>query len=121
MFSLLNALERDGLKCFKAENGKEALKYSAALFDRSLRNNVVFAAHNLASDESFNEFQLILCRNVLIYFNQDLQNKVMNLFYNSLCTFGILGLGNKESLLLTNKQKCLEPIDKKEKVFIKTA
>jgi chemotaxis protein methyltransferase CheR len=95
-------------------------QYNAALFDRSLRNNVVFAPHNLATDQSFNEFQLILCRNVLIYFNQELQNRVMNLFYDSLCTFGILGLGNKESLLFTDKQKCFERIDNKEKIFIKT-
>jgi chemotaxis protein methyltransferase CheR len=94
-------------------------QYNAALFDRSLRNNVVFAPHNLASDQSFNEFQLILCRNVLIYFNQHLQNKVMNLFYESLCTFGVLGLGNKESLLFTDKQNRFDAIDKKQKVFIK--
>ena len=96
-------------------------QYNAALFDRSLRNNIVFAPHNLASDQSFNEFQLILCRNVLIYFNQELQNKVMNLFYDSLCSFGILGLGNKESLLFTDKQKCFDPIDQKQKIFIKIA
>jgi chemotaxis protein methyltransferase CheR len=94
-------------------------QYNAALFDRSLRNNVVFAPHNLASDQSFNEFQLILCRNVLIYFNQHLQYKVMNLFYESLCTFGVLGLGNKESLLFTDKQNRFDAIDKKQKVFIK--
>ena len=95
--------------------------YNAALLDRSLRNNIVFAPHNLATDQSFNEFHLILCRNVLIYFNQDLQNKVMNLFYDSLCMFGILGLGNKESLLFTDKQKCFDSIDKKQKVFLKIA
>ena len=96
-------------------------QYNAALFDRNLRNNIVFAPHNLASDQSFNEFQLILCRNVLIYFNQNLQNKVMSLFYDSLCTFGILGLGNKESLLFTDKQTYFDAIDKKQKIFIKTA
>ena len=96
-------------------------QYNAALFDRSLRNNIVFAPHNLASDQSFNEFHLILCRNVLIYFNQALQNKVINLFYDSLCMFGILGLGNKESLLFTNKNNRFDVIDKKQKVFIKVA
>ena len=96
-------------------------QYNAALFDKSLRDNVVFAPHNLASDQSFNEFQLILCRNVLIYFNQELQNKVMNLFYDSLCMFGILGLGNKESLLFTDKQRRFDAIDQKQKVFIKTS
>lgn len=95
-------------------------QYDSALFDRNLRNNIVFAPHNLAVDQSFNEFQLILCRNVLIYFNQELQNKVINLFHNSLCTFGILGLGNKESLLFTDKQKSFDIIDKTQKIFMKT-
>lgn len=94
-------------------------QYNAALFDRSLRNNIVFAPHNLASDQSFNEFQLILCRNVLIYFNQGLQNRVMNLFYDSLCPFGVLGLGNKESLLFTEKKTRFEPIDQKQKIFMR--
>ncbi|HYF67290.1 MAG TPA: protein-glutamate O-methyltransferase CheR [Ohtaekwangia sp.] len=94
--------------------------YNHAIFDRSLKKNMVFAPHNLATDQSFNEFQLILCRNVLIYFNQELQNKVINLFYDSLCTFGFLGLGNKESLLFTDKKSCFEMLDKKEKIFMKT-
>lgn len=92
----------------------------AALFARHLKDNVVFAPHNLAVDQSFNEFHLILCRNVLIYFNQKLQNKVINLFYESLCTFGILGLGNKESLLFTDKVKSFDVVDKAQKIFIKT-
>lgn len=96
-------------------------QYSAAMFDKSLRNNIVFAPHNLATDQSFNEFQLILCRNVLIYFNQELQNKVMNLFYDSLCMFGILGLGMKESLLFTDKQNRFDSIDRKQKIFLKTS
>jgi chemotaxis protein methyltransferase CheR len=96
-------------------------EYNAALIDKSLRNNIVFAPHNLASDQSFNEFQLILCRNVLIYFNHELQNRVMNLFYESLCPFGILGLGNKESLSFTDKSKFFDIIDKKEKIFIKSS
>jgi chemotaxis protein methyltransferase CheR len=75
--------------------------------------------HNLAMDRSFNEFQLILCRNVLIYFNQSLQNKVIELFYESLCVFGFLALGNKESLLFSDKRKCFEEVDKREKIFMK--
>jgi chemotaxis protein methyltransferase CheR len=75
--------------------------------------------HNLAMDKSFNEFQLILCRNVLIYFNQALQSKVISLFYESLCPFGFLALGNKESLLFAEKRNCFEEIDKKEKIFMK--
>jgi chemotaxis protein methyltransferase CheR len=94
-------------------------KYNSALIDKSLKQNVVFSIHNLAVDRSFNEFQLILCRNVLIYFNQSLQNKVLNLFYESLCPFGFLALGNKESLLFSDKQKHFEDVDKREKIYIK--
>ena len=94
-------------------------KYNSVMFDKSLKKNIVFAAHNLAVDRSFNEFQLIICRNVLIYFNQQLQNKVINLFYESLCPFGFLGIGNKESLLFSNQRKQFEEIDRKEKIFMK--
>jgi chemotaxis protein methyltransferase CheR len=94
-------------------------KYNSVIFDKSLKQNIVFAAHNLAVDKSFNEFQLIICRNVLIYFNQQLQSKVINLFHESLCPFGFLGLGNKESLLFSEARKHFEEIDRKEKIFIK--
>ncbi|MGC4101139.1 CheR family methyltransferase [Ferruginibacter sp.] len=94
-------------------------KYNSVIFDKSLKQNIVFSAHNLAVDKSFNEFQLIICRNVLIYFNQQLQNKVIDLFYESLCTFGFLGLGNKESLLFSAKRKHFEDVDRKEKIFMK--
>jgi len=94
-------------------------KYNSVMFDKSLKQNIVFAPHNLAVDRSFNEFQLILCRNVLIYFNQHLQNKVINLFYESLCPFGFLGLGSKESLLFSDKKKHFEETDRKEKIFMK--
>lgn len=94
-------------------------KYNSVMFDKSLKQNIVFAAHNLAVDKSFNEFQLIVCRNVLIYFNQQLQNKVISLFYESLCPFGFLGLGNKESLLFSDKRKHFDETDRKEKIFMK--
>jgi chemotaxis protein methyltransferase CheR len=94
-------------------------KYNSVLWDKTLRQNIVFSVHNLAMDKSFNEFQLILCRNVLIYFNQSLQNKVIELFYDSLCVFGFLALGNKESLLFSQKQKCFDDIDRKEKIYMK--
>ena len=94
-------------------------KYNSVLFDKSLKQNIVFSPHNLAADKSFNEFQLIICRNVLIYFNQQLQNKVINLFYESLCSFGFLALGNKESLLFTDKKNDFEDVDKKERIFMK--
>lgn len=94
-------------------------RYNFALFDRSLTKNTVFAPHNLVTDKTFNEFQLIICRNVLIYFNEDLQNKVIDLFYESLCNFGFLALGNKESLLFMDKKNQFQEIDRKEKIFIK--
>lgn len=95
-------------------------KYNSVIFDKSLRQNVVFSAHNLAADKSFNEFQLIICRNVLIYFNQKLQSRVISLFYDSLCMFGFLGLGSKESLLFSDRKKCFEEIDRREKIFMKS-
>jgi len=95
-------------------------KYNSVMFDRSLKQNIVFSPHNLAVDNSFNEFQLVICRNVLIYFNQQLQNKVISLFYESLCPFGFLGLGSKESLLFCDKKKNFEEIDRKEKIFMKS-
>jgi chemotaxis protein methyltransferase CheR len=94
-------------------------KYNLALFDKSLKNNIVFSPHNLVSDQSFNEFQFIICRNVLMYFNQHLQNKVTNLFYESLCTFGFLGLGDKESLLFSDKKDHFEKADDIQKIFRK--
>jgi chemotaxis protein methyltransferase CheR len=88
-------------------------------FDKSLRENVVFSPHNLAIDQSFNEFQMIICRNVLLYFNQHLQSKVINLFHESLCPFGFLGLGDKESLLFSDKRESFDDVDKKEKIYRK--
>ncbi|MEI6948728.1 protein-glutamate O-methyltransferase CheR [Paraflavisolibacter sp. H34] len=94
-------------------------RYNSVLFDRSLRQNIVFSVHNLAVDGSFNEFQLISCRNVLIYFNQGLQNRVIRLFYDSLCPLGFLALGNKESLLFSDKKPQFSEVDRKEKIFMK--
>jgi len=72
-----------------------------AVLDAELRRNVVFAQHNLATDGSFNEFNLIVCRNVLIYFNRRLQERVHRLLYGSLVQFGFLGLGSKETARFT--------------------
>ena len=72
--------------------------YSLAQFNNELREKIVFSSHNLVSDKSFNEFQLILCRNVLIYFDHLLQTKVFTLFDESLDNLGYLALGTKESL-----------------------
>ncbi len=91
--------------------------YELALFRSSLRENVVFSAHNLASDASFNEFNVILCRNVLIYFNQTLQHKVHKLLYESLCKFGVLGLGRQESLKFTPHEADYEEVENQENIY----
>lgn len=72
--------------------------YSLAKFDEELKQKIIFSTHNLVSDRSFNEFQLILCRNVLIYFERDLQHNVLDLFDNSLEDLGYLALGTKETI-----------------------
>lgn len=92
---------------------------NSVLLDRTLNQNVVFSAHNLATDRSFNEFQLILCRNVIMYFNQRLQQQVIALFHESLCPFGFLGLGDKESLLLVENKDAFEEVSRKEKIYRK--
>ena len=94
-------------------------KFGSALFDSGLRENLVFSSHNLATDKSFNEFHMVICRNVLIYFNQQLQSRVIELFHDSLCQFGFLGLGSKESLLFAANQKDFVDVDRKEKLFMK--
>jgi chemotaxis protein methyltransferase CheR len=73
-------------------------RYDRVVFNEELRKRIVFATHNLVSDSSFNEFQLILCRNVMIYFDKDLQAKVLDLFDASLEKLGYLALGSKETI-----------------------
>ena len=94
-------------------------KYDGALFDASLMRNIVFSQHNLVTDRSFSEFHVILCRNVLIYFDKSLQNRVHSLFYESLVNFGILGLGAKESLRFSKFEDCYEQIEPREKLYRK--
>jgi chemotaxis protein methyltransferase CheR len=93
--------------------------YDGAQFSRSLVENVVFAQHNLAMDRAFNEFNAILCRNVMIYFDKTLQDRVHTLFYESLETFGILALGHKESLSFTPFVDAYEELDVAERIYRK--
>jgi chemotaxis protein methyltransferase CheR len=94
-------------------------KYDGALFSPSLTRNVVFSQHNLVTDRSFSEFNVVFCRNVLIYFDRELQNRVHALFYESLVTFGILALGSKESLRFSQYEPCYEKLDAREKLYRK--
>jgi chemotaxis protein methyltransferase CheR len=94
-------------------------KYGSVIFDKSLSKNVVFADHNLVTDSVFAEVNLVFCRNVLIYFDKELQNKVLKLFSNSLIKRGFLCLGTKESLQFSDWESSYEVIDKKMKIFKK--
>ncbi len=94
-------------------------RYDKVVFNKELSKKAVFSIHNLVSDESFNEFHLILCRNVLIYFDKDLQKRVFRLFTDSLNTLGFLALGSKESMIFSEQKEQYKPIDKKEKIWMK--
>jgi chemotaxis protein methyltransferase CheR len=95
-------------------------KYDGALFSPSLTRNVVFSQHNHVTDRSFSEFNVIFCRNVLIYFDRNLQHRVHALFYESLVMFGVLALGSKESLRFSKYEPCYEKLNAKEKIYRKT-
>jgi chemotaxis protein methyltransferase CheR len=92
-----------------------------ARLDPSLRDGVVFARHNLATDGTFNEFHVILCRNVLIYFDRDLQQRVHQLFDDSLVPLGILGLGARESLATTLAAERYDALDADVRLYRKTS
>ncbi|HET9690615.1 MAG TPA: protein-glutamate O-methyltransferase CheR [Acidimicrobiales bacterium] len=92
-----------------------------ARFDPSLVDSLVFAQHNLVSDGEFNEFHLVVCRNVLIYFDRSLQDKVLDLLQRSLVRFGFLALGSKESLRFSAHAGSFDEVDGREKIYRRTA
>jgi len=94
-------------------------RYDGARFARTLVDNVVFAQHNLASDAAFNEFHVVSCRNVMIYFDRPLQEHVHNLFYESLAMFGVLALGQKETIRFSPREESYEGLDLAEKLYRK--
>ena len=95
--------------------------YERVILKSSLRENVVFAQHNLASDASFNEFHVILCRNVMIYFNNQLQAQVHHLLHQSLVMFGVLGLGAKETMKFSPHESAYEEIDSVARLYRRIA
>ncbi|TDW99845.1 CheR family methyltransferase [Dinghuibacter silviterrae] len=111
---------------YRNSGGKEVFsgyytaRYDNVVFDASLKKNMVFALHNLASDGSFNEFNLILCRNVMIYFDRTFQQRCVRLFQQSLCLLGYLGLGTKESLAFNDPQRNFEEVDARWKMYRRT-
>ena len=113
-----NYIEAGGTRSFS--------DYYTAAYDRvilksSLRDNVVFAQHNLASEASFNEFHVILCRNVMIYFNLKLQAHVHHLLHDSLVMFGVLGLGAKETLKFSPHEHAYEEIEGAARLYRRVA
>lgn len=91
----------------------------AVIFDRKLKENIVFADHSLATDSVFSEMHLVSCRNVLIYFNRDLQSRALGLFKDSLVRRGFLGIGSKETLRFSEYEKDFEYLPDSEKIYRK--
>jgi chemotaxis protein methyltransferase CheR len=95
------------------------IMYDAATVHSELKHNTLFSVHNLVSDAIFNEFQLISCRNVFIYFESELQEKILELFYNSLAPLGFLCMGSKETIRSDKFKKKFKIINSKENIYQK--
>jgi len=93
--------------------------YNGVIFDKRLRRNVVFSDHSLATDGDFTETHLVLCRNVLIYFERPLQDRAIALFTQSLVPRGFLALGSKESLGVPSRAPVFETFDSHERIYRK--
>jgi chemotaxis protein methyltransferase CheR len=93
-------------------------QYGYVKFSEELAEKMIFSTHNLVSDQSFNEFDLILCRNVLIYFDKALQERVLTLFDESIGVLGYLALGSKETLKFSKIQPNYKQISN-EKIWRK--
>ena len=112
-------------KNYQEAGGKKAFsdyymaKYDYVRFNPDLHENITWAQHNLVTDKSFNEFQVIFCRNVMIYFNKSLQDRVHKLLYESLDLNGFLILGNKESLKFSPYEDYFDLVDMNERIYKK--
>jgi chemotaxis protein methyltransferase CheR len=117
----IRSCERDyELACGKRRlSDYYAEQFGNAIFNGSLRRNLVFAQHNLVTDSSPNEFQLIICRNVLVNFNSDLRDRVHKLLYDSLSHDGFLELGSKDTIEYTPFGKRYEEVDASQKIYRK--
>ena len=96
-------------------------RYDNAIMDNSLKKNIVFSNHNLVTDSVFGEMDLIMCRNVLIYFNRELQDRVFRLFLDSLRPGGFLCLGSKETIRFSSFSENFENVIEKERVYRRIA
>ena len=93
--------------------------YDSVIMDQALKKNIVFAHHNLVTDSVFGEMNLIMCRNVLIYFDRNLQNHVFKLFLDSLCYGGFICVGSKESIRFSKYSDSFEDAVRDEKIYKK--
>ena len=93
--------------------------YNAAAIDNSLKKNIIFADHSLATDAVFSEMQFVSCRNVLIYFDKELQNRAIELFHDSLSMKGFLGIGSKESLKFSKCESSFESWSLPDRIYRK--
>ncbi len=116
---------QDATRNYQKAGGKRSFseyylaRYDAATMDASLKGKIVFSSHNLAMDGVFGDMHLIFCRNVLIYFNRDLQNRALTLFTDSLVHGGYLCLGTKETLQFTDVSHCYDVVDGKARIYKK--
>ena len=94
-------------------------KYDSVILEQSLKEKIVFAEHNLVTDGVFGEMNVVLCRNVLIYFNRELQSRVIKLFLDSLCNACFLCLGSKETIKFSSCADYFEPFIESEKIYRK--
>lgn len=94
-------------------------RYESVILDHTLKRKIIFADHNLVTDGVFGEMHVVICRNVLIYFNRELQNKVFKLFYESLRNGGFLGIGTKETLRFSNYMEKFDTISENLKIYQK--
>ena len=94
-------------------------KYNSAIINRELKKNITFANHNLVTDSIFGEIHFVICRNVLIYFDRILQNRVLKLFNESLIQGGYMCLGTKETIQFSEIEKNFKEISRREKLFQK--
>jgi chemotaxis protein methyltransferase CheR len=93
--------------------------YGNAVFDKSLKKHIVFSDHSLATDSVFAEVQLVSCRNVMIYFDRDLQDRALGLFRDSLCRRGFLGIGSKESVRFSAHADAFEDLVREDRIYQK--
>lgn len=94
--------------------------YGGAAFHRELRQRTVFSEHDLATDQVFSEVHLISCRNVMIYFDRSLQDRVLDLFRDSLVHGGFLGLGAHETLRFSGSSAAFTPFDESQRIWRRT-